>query len=151
MLIVAVGATATDVLQASRSAADAGYSVRVVDPRWVSPVNPELIALARQSRLVVTVEDGIVAGGVGSRVSQALRMAGVNVPGREIGIPAEFLTHGKIADVRAKVGLTAADIGRRIVEWSALVQVEPVTDTESPDSVQDDVSAMLHRDDLDAN
>jgi 1-deoxy-D-xylulose-5-phosphate synthase len=151
VLIVAIGATAADVLLAARSANDAGYSVRVVDPRWVSPVNPELIEFARRARLVVTVEDGVLVGGAGSRITQAIRMAGVNVPGREVGIPSKFLDHGKIADVRAKAGLTAADIGRRIVEWSALVQQGEGKDTPSGDGVKDDVSAMLDRDDLDAN
>jgi 1-deoxy-D-xylulose-5-phosphate synthase len=147
VLIIAIGATAADVLLASRSAADAGFSVRVVDPRWVSPVNPQLIDFARQSRLVVTVEDGVAVGGAGSRISQAIRAAGVNVAGREVGIPTEFLEHGKITDVRAKTGLTAADIGRRIVEWSALVQHGGRNSTQSVE----DVSSMLQRDDLDAN
>ena len=121
-LVVAVGATATDVLAAVASVRQAGFSVRVVDPRWVSPVNPALIELARGSSLVVTVEDGVVSGGVGARLSQQLRAAGVDVATREIGIPTRFLDHGKIHDVRAKVGMTVPDIGRRIVEWSALVQ-----------------------------
>jgi len=51
-----------------------------------------------------------------------LREAGIDVPTRELGIPPKFLAHGKVADVRAQVGLTVQDIGRRIVEWSALVQ-----------------------------
>ncbi len=77
-------------------------------------------------------------------------MAGVNVPGRELGIPTEFLEHGKIGDVRAKTGLTATDIGRRIVEWSALVQHgDDASTTGAADA--EDVSAILRRDDLDAS
>ena len=120
--VVAVGATAADVLDASTAIRQAGYTVRVVDPRWVTPVDPALLDLARRAALVVTVEDGIVVGGVGSRLAQALREAGIDVPTRELGIPPKFLAHGKVADVRAQVGLTVQDIGRRIVEWSALVQ-----------------------------
>jgi 1-deoxy-D-xylulose-5-phosphate synthase len=51
-----------------------------------------------------------------------MRAAGLDVATREIGIPAKFLAHGKVADVRTWAGLTVQDIGRRIVEWSALVQ-----------------------------
>jgi len=120
--VVAVGATAADVLDASTAIRQAGYTVRVVDPRWVTPVDPALLDLARRAALVVTVEDGVVVGGVGSRLAQALREAGIDVPTRELGIPPKFLAHGKVADVRAQVGLTVQDIGRRIVEWSALVQ-----------------------------
>ncbi|MDT4907937.1 MAG: 1-deoxy-D-xylulose-5-phosphate synthase [Pseudonocardiales bacterium] len=122
VLIVAVGATAGDVLDASAAIGQAGYTVRVVDPRWVTPVDPALLDLARRARLVVTVEDGIAEGGVGSRLAQKLREAGNDVATRELGIPTKFLAHGKVADVRAHAGLTVQDIGRRIVEWSALVQ-----------------------------
>jgi 1-deoxy-D-xylulose-5-phosphate synthase len=122
VLVVAVGAVAGEVVGAAEAVRQAGYTVRVVDPRWVTPVAPGLIGLARDARLVVTVEDGVVAGGVGSRIAQTLRAAGVDVPTREIGIPVRFLDHGKVPDVRAAVGLTVQDIGRRIVEWSALVQ-----------------------------
>jgi 1-deoxy-D-xylulose-5-phosphate synthase len=122
VLVVAVGATATDVLDAADAVRQAGYTVRVIDPRWVQPVSPEIIELARSAGLVVTVEDGVVAGGVGSRVAQALRDAGVDTPTREIGVPVVFPDHGKVADVRVAVGLTVQDVGRRIVEWSALVQ-----------------------------
>jgi 1-deoxy-D-xylulose-5-phosphate synthase len=121
-LVIAVGATASDVVDAADGIGLAGYTVRVVDPRWVHPVDPALLDLARRASLVVTVEDGVVVGGVGSRVAQALREAGIDIPTRELGIPADFLPHGKVADVRARVGLTVQDVGRRIVEWSALVQ-----------------------------
>ena len=53
MLAVAIGSMAGDVLEAAASVRRAGYTVRVVAPRWVSPVDPELIALAAQAELVV--------------------------------------------------------------------------------------------------
>ena len=121
VLLVAVGGTATAVLGAATSVRRAGFSVRVVDPRWVTPIDPALIELSRQAALVVTIEDGVVEGGVGSRLSQALRLAAVDVVTREIGVPTQFLAHGKVKDVQAAVGLTVLDIGRRIVEWSAFV------------------------------
>ena len=122
VLVVSIGSLASDVLDAAEQIRGAGFTIRVVDPRWVNPVAGELVELARTARLVVTVEDGVVAGGVGARVAQALRAAGVDTPTREIGIPVVFLDHGKVAEIRAEVGLTAQDIGRRIVEWSAELQ-----------------------------
>jgi 1-deoxy-D-xylulose-5-phosphate synthase len=121
VLVVAVGATAGDVVEAAQAVTRAGYSVRVVGPRWVVPVPDGLTELARAARLVVTVEDGVVSGGIGARISQTFRAAGTDIPTREIGIPVRFLEHGSVADVRAAVGLTVQDIGRRIVEWAALV------------------------------
>ena len=118
VLVVAVGAVAGDVLEACTAVRRAGYTTRVIAPTWVNPIDPAIIEFARDAALVVSVEDGVVAGGVGSRISQALRDAGCDVATREIGIPVRFLAHGKVAGVRASVGLTVPDIGRRVVEWA---------------------------------
>jgi 1-deoxy-D-xylulose-5-phosphate synthase len=123
VLVVAIGATAADVLEACGSVRGAGYSVRVVAPRWVSPVAPAIVELARSARVVVTVEDGVATGGVGSRIAQALRDSSVTAVAattREIGIPVRFLEHGSVAHVRAAAGLSVPDIGRRIVELCAM-------------------------------
>jgi 1-deoxy-D-xylulose-5-phosphate synthase len=129
VLLVAVGSIAGDVVAAAAAVERAGYSTRVVAPRWASPVDPAISVLADAAALVVTVEDGVVSGGVGSRISQTLRESGRNVPTREIGIPVRFLEHGSVAGVRASVGLTVQDIGRRIVEWSA--KTSPVGGSDS--------------------
>ena len=74
VLLVAVGAMGRLGLDVAARAAQQGIGVTVVDPRWVAPVPPELVELARGYRLVVTVEDGGVVGGVGSpRVAGAAR------------------------------------------------------------------------------
>ena len=83
---------------------------------------PLAVARGQLEALAGVVEDGIAEGGVGSRLAQKLRESGIDVATRELGIPTNFLPHGKVADVRAHVGLTIQDLGRRIVEWSALVQ-----------------------------
>ena len=88
----------------------------VVDPRWVKPVPPAVVEMARDHRCVVTVEDNVRAGGVGSAVAQALRDARVAVPLRDFGIPARFLDHAKRAEILTEIGLTAQDIARDIVE-----------------------------------
>jgi 1-deoxy-D-xylulose-5-phosphate synthase len=135
VLAVAVGAIAEDVVAAAAAVGRAGYTVRVVAPRWVSPLDSALSDLAGQASLVVTVEDGVVSGGVGSRLAQTLRETGRDVPTREIGIPVRFLEHGNVAGVRASVGLTVQDIGRRIVEWAATVAPGSVAGTADDDDL----------------
>jgi 1-deoxy-D-xylulose-5-phosphate synthase len=116
VLLVAVGTTARLGLEVAERCAAQGIGVTVVDPRWVVPVAPELVALAPAYDLVVTVEDSGRVGGVASAVSQALRDAGVDVPARDVGIPRRFLDHGTVAQVKAEIGLTAQDVARTVVE-----------------------------------
>jgi 1-deoxy-D-xylulose-5-phosphate synthase len=119
VLLVAVGAFAALGLEVAERAADQGIGVTLVDPRWVTPVPPELIELARDYRLVFTVEDNGRVGGVGALLSQALRDADIDVPARDIGIPQRFLDHASRAQTLADVGLTAQEVARRLVETVA--------------------------------
>ncbi len=119
VLLVAVGATARLGLEVADRCAAQGIGVTVVDPRWVTPVPAEIVALAASYDLVVTVEDSGRVGGVGTAVSQALRDAGVVVPCRDVGIPPRFLDHGTIAQVKAEIGLTAQEVARTVVETVA--------------------------------
>ena len=121
ILLVSVGAMAGDALPAAIRIGEAGYRVRVVDPRWITPVPPALRTLAAQAELMITVEDGIVVNGAGARFSQHLREHGVEVHTREIGIPPEFLPHGTVAEVRAEIGLNPQGISRRAIECAAAV------------------------------
>ena len=121
VLVISVGAMASDALAAADRITGAGYSLRIADLRWVTPLPPGLGTLAAQADLLVTVEDGVVVNGVGSRISQALRAADQNLPVREIGIPAHFLDHGKVNDVRAMLGLTPQGIARRTIDASWVV------------------------------
>jgi 1-deoxy-D-xylulose-5-phosphate synthase len=116
VLLVAVGTTARLGLEVADRCSAQGIGVTVVDPRWVSPVPAELVALAASYDLVVTVEDNGRVGGVGARVSQALRDAGIDVPTRDVGIPPRFLQQGSIAQVMNEIGLTAQDVARTLVE-----------------------------------
>jgi 1-deoxy-D-xylulose-5-phosphate synthase len=133
VLLVSVGAMAHDALEAADRVAAEGFGVTVADPRWVTPVDQGLLELAARHRLVVTLEDGSRVGGVGSRLSQALRDAGIDVPARDIGIPPRFLEHGTVAEVRAEIGLTAQDVARSVVEWMAKLYGGLPTAVPAPD------------------
>ncbi|AGZ45306.1 1-deoxy-D-xylulose-5-phosphate synthase [Actinoplanes friuliensis] len=117
ILLVAVGAFAKLGMEVAERVAGQGYGVTVVDPRWVRPVPIELASLSRGHRLVVTLEDGIRAGGVGDAVASMLRDAGVSVPLRDLGVPAGFHPHGTRAEILTSLGLTAQDIARDVTEW----------------------------------
>jgi len=116
VLVVAVGAMAEAGLEVAERCSQQGIGVTVVDPRWVKPVPPAIVRMAAEHRCVVTVEDGVRAGGVGAAVAQALRDARVDTPLRDFGIPPRFLDHAKRSEILAEIGLTAQEIARDIVE-----------------------------------
>ena len=112
MLIVAVGSMADMALDVAGRLADQGVTSTVVDPRWVLPVPRSIIGLAARHRIVVSIEDGVKAGGVGSRIRQEMRAAGVDTALNEVGLPVEFLQHGSRNQVLARVGVTAPRIAQ---------------------------------------
>jgi 1-deoxy-D-xylulose-5-phosphate synthase len=96
-----------------------GIGVTVVDPRWVLPVPEVLHSLAARHKLVVTLEDNGVHGGVGSAVSTSLRRAEIDVPCRDAALPQEFFAHASRGEVLTSVGLTERNIARQITGWVA--------------------------------
>ena len=90
--------------------------VTVVDPRWVKPIDPALVPLAEEHRLVVSIEDNGRVGGFGANLLQLLNDENVAVPFRLHGIPQEFLDHAKREAILERIGLTAQALARKIVE-----------------------------------
>lgn len=128
VLLVAVGAFGHLGVEVAEQLADQGYGVTVVDPRWVRPVPEELVTLAREHTLVVTVEDGVRSGGIGDALAAALRDADVPVPLRDFGVAVDWHPHGSRKELLADLGLTAPDIVARITGWLQERQVPPAVD-----------------------
>jgi 1-deoxy-D-xylulose-5-phosphate synthase len=119
VLLVAVGAFASMALEVAKRLHNQGIGVTVIDPRWVLPISDAVRKLAVQHKLLVTLEDNGVNGGVGSAVSAALRRAEVDVPCRDVGLPQEFYDHASRGEVLADLGLTDQNVARRITGWVA--------------------------------
>ena len=84
-----------------------GYSAAVINPRFVKPLDQELIVrYARRATAVVTFEDHVLMGGFGSAVLEALNEQGVETPVIRIGWPDRFIEHGKVDALRARYGIT---------------------------------------------
>jgi 1-deoxy-D-xylulose-5-phosphate synthase len=115
VLIVAIGSFAQLGLDVASRLAQQGIGATVVDPRWVVPVPASIIEMAREHRLVISIEDGIRVGGVGTRIRQDLRSAGVDTAVDELGLPDQFLNHATREQILADAGLTAQDIARDVV------------------------------------
>ena len=112
VLVIAVGS----MVETAVIAAQAHENVTVVDPGWVSPVAESLYSLASDHDAVLTVEDGIVRGGIGSLVAEEFSAAGITTPVRHLGCPAVFPLHASRNELLAEVGLDVAGISAAISE-----------------------------------
>ncbi|GAA4667428.1 1-deoxy-D-xylulose-5-phosphate synthase [Frondihabitans cladoniiphilus] len=115
VLLLTVGPMATLGLDVAERLAAQGIGATVVDPRWVVPVPGSVITLAAEHRLVITIEDGVRVGGIGTRVRQDLRAANVDTAVTELGLPDAFLEHATRAQILEEAGLTAQVIARDVV------------------------------------
>ena len=114
VLVVAAGPLAADATAAADALAVDGVEATVVDPRWVIPPSPALVAMAADHDLVVTVEDGVRTGGMGSQLVSALSASGHDVPVRCLGLPTDYLPHGDRAAILARHGLDADGIAAAV-------------------------------------
>ena len=115
VLLVSVGAMAPVALKVAEFLSAQGIGATVVDPRWVVPVRESVLELASKHRLVVTLEDGVRVGGIGTRIRQDLRAAQIDTALNELGLPDEFLEHASRSEIMERVGLTAQSIAQEIV------------------------------------
>ena len=125
VLIVAVGAFGGMSVEVAATLEKEGVSVTVVDPRWVVPVSGDLIELAERHSVVVVVEDGVVHGGVGSLLGDALRASAVDVPMRQAAIPQKFLDHASRGEILDELGLTADAVAGDVLAWWSDLGGEP--------------------------
>jgi 1-deoxy-D-xylulose-5-phosphate synthase len=114
VLLVAVGAMAHAALDAADTLAEDGIDVTVVDPRWVLPIGAPLVRFAGRYRHVVSVEDGVQTGGVGSRLSEALRAAGTHAEVTALGVPARFVPQGGRGELLSAFGLDGPGIAEAV-------------------------------------
>lgn len=115
VLLVAVGPMSQTALKVAELLAAQGIGATVIDPRWVVPVRESVMDLASKHRLVVTLEDGVKVGGIGTRIRQDLRAHQIDTALNELGLPDEFLEHASRNEILDRVGLSPQTIAQDIV------------------------------------
>jgi len=84
-----------------------GYSTAVINPRFVKPLDRDLIAsYAERVDVIVTFEDHVLMGGFGSAVMEALSEMQLATPVVRVGWPDRFIEHGKVEQLRARYGIS---------------------------------------------
>ncbi len=108
--ILAFGTLLYPALQAAEA-----LDATVANMRFVKPLDVDLVKqLAAEHDLIVTVEEGCVAGGAGSAVAEALAAAGITRPVLMLGLPDAFVEHGDPARLLGLCGLDAAGIEQSV-------------------------------------
>ena len=114
VLVIAIGNRVHPALESAQTLADSGISTTVINARFVKPLDTALILpLAQHIGKVITVEDGVLMGGFGSAVLEALAADGItDVHVTTLGIPDEFIEHGDTQQLYAMCGCDAQAIVR---------------------------------------
>ena len=114
--ILGYGTGVQKALEAADILADHGITATVADARFAKPIDAGLAAqLAAEHELLVTVEEGVLAGGFGSAVWETLSDTGVAPPRiLRVGLPDRYVTHGSPALLHQEVGFTGTRIAERI-------------------------------------
>ncbi len=136
--IIAIGNMVGPSIEAARRLADEGISVAVVNARFIKPLDEEMIiALAKRTARIVTIEEHALAGGFGSAVLECLDANGITgIKTRRIGLPDAYVEHGAQNLLRRKYGLDADGIYTSVmdfIERTRLKAVTPVTQLRAMD------------------
>lgn len=120
--MLSFGAMAKTALAAADILAEQGIAARVVDMRWVKPLDVQAVKEACGSTLILTLEDGAISGGAGSAVLECLNSLGnagcVSAAPQvlTLGLPDEFVRHGKTETLMQSLGLDAESVAQKAVE-----------------------------------
>jgi 1-deoxy-D-xylulose-5-phosphate synthase len=113
--LLGYGTGVSKALAAADILADHGILVTVADARFAKPIDAGLVAqLAAEHELLVTVEEGVLAGGFGSAVWETLSDAGLSARILRVGLPDRYVTHGAPRLLHEEVGFTGERIAERI-------------------------------------
>lgn len=118
--LLSLGHTALDGAEAAEMAAQEGVSVCHIDLRWAKPLDEQMLhRVGREFSKVVTVEDGVVGGGVGSAVLEWFADHGYAPQVKRLGIGDEFVEHGTVAELKALCGYDCEGIyGALVKDWN---------------------------------
>ena len=103
--VVAIGSMCHPAMKVATELVQQGLKVRVIDPVWALPVNDALLHEIANDHLVVTLEDGLRAGGIGEGITAGLRHIESRAQVLNLGVPKKFLDHATRASVMNNIGL----------------------------------------------
>ena len=117
VLLISIGSMASMAVEVAQLAKQQSIEITVVDPLWVKPISPTVIAMCADYGTVVVMEDGIKHAGIASSISEVLRDAESTCTLHSIGVPLEFIEHSKRNEILDDLEITPAAIVQQIAGW----------------------------------
>ena len=117
--LLAVGPMVNQALEAARILRDTHkIDCTVVNIRWIKPLDIEMLKrVADSAQLIVTLEDGVITGGFGSAVSEAIQDIGKpNITVKRIGLPDSYVEHGTIPKLQELCGMDAKSVVQTVID-----------------------------------
>jgi 1-deoxy-D-xylulose-5-phosphate synthase len=126
IVIIGIGSTVMPALEAAEHLALWGTDAMVINARFAKPLDIELILdVANHVKKLVVVEENVLSGGFGAAVLELLEKAEASdVKVKRLGIPDEFVTHGKQDFLRSLYHLDALGIAKECVDFLAHIQAK---------------------------
>ena len=117
VLLLAIGNMVAETMKAAEKLSSQGVEATVINARFMKPLDQDLILhYARRIKKVVTLEEHVLMGGFGSAVLELFEAEGLNdLKVRRLGIPDEFIEHGKQTTLRENLGLTAEGVALAVL------------------------------------
>lgn len=114
--LLAVGSLVETAMEVRNLLENRGIRISVVNVRFVKPMDEELLEqLLEQHRMVVTLEEGVAAGGFGEGISAWYE--GKKMTVHQIALPDQFIEHGSVKELKRKYGLDKESITEKIMMW----------------------------------
>jgi 1-deoxy-D-xylulose-5-phosphate synthase len=113
--VLAIGKLVDAAVRAVDRLAEQGISIEVWDVRCCAPLDTQMLARAAEHSFVLTVEDGIADGGIGSTIACRIGELRPAVPVEVLGLPTRFIPHADATRILAQFGLDTDGIERRLL------------------------------------
>ena len=115
--LLAVGSMVKTAEAVRHRLKEIGYSCTLVNARFVKPIDTDVVkTLAKDHRLIVTLEENVRSGGYGEKVRDYVQEQEIPVHVLTIALPDEYVEHGNVTLLYEEVGIDAESVTKRIIE-----------------------------------
>ena len=114
--IFAIGSMVKTAVKVRKILKEKGYACSLVNARFVKPIDEDAIDLiAKDHRLIVTLEENVLAGGYGEKVTDYVNKKRLDINVTNIGLPDDYIEHGNVDILKQETGIDAESIVNRII------------------------------------